>query len=116
MTVSETQDAGVRILALSGTLDFASADAAQERLLAAVGARPECVLVDLAGVTYLGSAGLRVLLAVDRHVKGFQGVLALVAPEGNVRQVLDLAGLGRVIPTYASRAAAVERLAGRGQA
>lgn len=48
--------------------------------------------LDLGGVPYMSSAGLRVLLATLKAVKAQGGGLALVRPQAGVREVLEISG------------------------
>lgn len=88
--------AGVPVLAVVGEVDLANA-AAFDR---AVGGAAEDgrVAVDLSGVTYLDSAGVRVLLeravALDLHL--------LLPARGVVGPVVRLAGLGEVATVHAA--------------
>ncbi len=62
-----------------------------ERFLVARGAEPRLV-VDLSGIEYVSSAGLRVFLMLAKKVKLYGGRMALCGLSPAVRQVFDLAG------------------------
>lgn len=51
------------------------------------------VILDLAGVSFMGSSGLASLLRADRHSIGLGGKLALRAPSQPVRDVLEMTRL-----------------------
>ncbi len=53
------------------------------------------VLVDLAGVTYLSSAGIAALLSMQKKLAPVHGVFGVCRPSPQVRQVLKLTGLER---------------------
>ena len=72
------------------------------------GRQPRHVVLDLADVTEMSSAGLRVLISAIKQARaGDQGDVRLAAPSLRVVEVLDLAGLAKVIGIYDSRATAV---------
>jgi anti-sigma B factor antagonist len=48
--------------------------------------------LDMQGIQYLSSAGLRVLLATLKELRAAAGDLRLRAPRENVKEVLDLSG------------------------
>jgi anti-anti-sigma factor len=48
--------------------------------------------VDMQGIQYLSSAGLRVLLANLKEVRARAGDMRLRAPRENVKEVLDISG------------------------
>ncbi len=92
---SETQG-DFRVLRLVGRLDTeTSADfelAAHD--LTTAGDRR--FVVDLSGISYVSSAGLRVLLALAKQMETQGGVLRLSGLSHGVRQVFDLSGFSKL--------------------
>lgn len=92
---SETQG-DFRVLRLNGRLDTeTSADfelAAHD--LTAAGERR--FVVDLAGISYVSSAGLRVLLALAKQMQAGGGAMRLCGLAPSVRQVFDLSGFSKL--------------------
>lgn len=81
----------VRVLGLKGRLDT---DTAADLELAAqdlIDAGSQDFVVDLSGVGYVSSAGLRVLLMIAKSIDG-KGSLCLCGLNPTVRQVFDVAG------------------------
>jgi anti-anti-sigma factor len=109
MEIHEEQRDGILVLAPAGRVDSVSSEELERRLLAAAG-EPTLVL-DLAGVEYISSAGLRVFLKLARKMKDARGRLLLCALGEPVRQVFDLAGLLPLFSVEASREQALGRLA-----
>lgn len=70
-----------------------------EEKLQAVKEQPR-VLVDLTGVHYISSAGLRVLLALAKDINRRQGVLRLCGLTETVREVFDIAGFSQIFQIY----------------
>jgi anti-anti-sigma factor len=92
-TQTLTLDHGVVALRLSGELDADSAGRLHSALHAAtVGAR--AVVVDLTGVTHLGSVGVSALLGAYTRSGGRVHLCGLDAHPG-VRRVVTLVGLDR---------------------
>jgi anti-anti-sigma factor len=110
MDITEQTSNAIVILSLTGRLDAVSADPVKQRLLASVGAAP-CLVLDFAGLTYVSSAGLRVLLELARRVQSAKGKLALCAMVRHVQQVFELAGFAALIPIFATRDEALSALA-----
>lgn len=54
------------------------------------------LLLDLAGVTFMDSAGLGVLVGIQKQARMFRGSLAIVAPSRPVRRILELTSLDKV--------------------
>ena len=55
------------------------------------------VALDMRAVSYLSSAGLRVVLSSLKRATRRNGAFALIAPQEAVREVLDLSGFSRII-------------------
>ena len=56
------------------------------------------VLVDLQKVSFLGSMGLRALVAPARAIKGRGGKMVLFGPNEAVEKVLKSSGIDTIIP------------------
>jgi anti-anti-sigma factor len=85
LTIQDAHDGVVR---LEGEIDAATAPALQRRLEA----RPLVHVLDMEGVTFLDSSGLKVL-AIANRARHSEGPLMLRAPSASVRRLLDIAGL-----------------------
>jgi anti-anti-sigma factor len=55
------------------------------------------VVIDLAGVSFIDSSGLRVFVAGRELLAGKGAALALRNPNRNTRRLLDITGLGEII-------------------
>ena len=108
MHITEERRAGVFILGLSKRLDAATADGVERKILAAIEAGERHLVLDLAGLEYVSSAGLRVFLIAAKRLKSADGRLALCAPSDHVRQVFDIAGVMSFLSVHASRDEAVK--------
>ena len=76
---------GAAVLALSGELDMAGAATLQRELDAVPGGPPEAVVVDLRGVTFMDSSGLRLAIRWDAAARE-QGFRFAVVPGPEVVQ------------------------------
>jgi len=97
---------GVSIVTLAGRISHQSAPAlaaAIARLADRAGAR---LVVDLALVDYMSSAGVEVVAAAEAGLADRNGAVVLAVVTDPVRTVLELAGLSR-IPSAPSRDEAI---------
>lgn len=62
-----------------------------------VKARRLKAILDLTGVDYIDSAGIGILALVAGKLKAAGGALAVVAPEGKVRQMLTMTQMVRIL-------------------
>ena len=58
--------------------------------------RPEHVVVDLSGVTFIDSSGLAVLIKAMQDIKEYGGKLTLARINNNVRSIFEMARLDQV--------------------
>lgn len=98
----ETRPNGVAIVRPSGRLDLLTAVAIKERLNRAVEDGYGRVVVDLASVTFVDSSGLGALIGGLKAARLAGGDLRLARAGEQVRAILDLTTLNRVLPPFQS--------------
>ena len=104
-------DDGVAVVRVTGEVDVITCGLLRDRLLPIVAGEDfRGLVVNLAGVRFMDSTGIGVLVGVWRRVAATTASLALAAPAPRVRSVLDTAGLTKVLPVYDSEADAVAAL------
>ena len=81
----------ILVVELTGDLDSRSAPAVQEQLLRSVPAN-ERVMLDLSGVSFVSSAGLRTMLLIYRQAQSVNSSVALVGLSDEIRRVLSATG------------------------
>jgi|JI8StandDraft_1071087.scaffolds.fasta_scaffold365474_1 anti-sigma B factor antagonist len=111
MDVTEL-DGGVTCIRLSGRLDSPGIDRIEVKFTAAVVSRAHNAVIDLSGVDFLASMGIRMFIASARglHLKGAKMVLFGAQPL--VHSVLEHVALDQIIPIAANETQALERLQG----
>jgi anti-anti-sigma factor len=109
--IQQEQVGSVRVLALNGRLDTETAVDVELALqdLLATGERE--FLIDLSGIGYVSSAGLRVLLSLAKQLDGGKGSLRLCGLNPAVTQVFDVAGFSKLFAIFPNRAAALPKVA-----
>lgn len=112
MTITEERDRGVVVVVPKGRIDSTTSAALDAHLVELGKAGDDRVVVDLSGVDYISSAGLRVMLTLAKRIRDRKGALALTGLEDAVRQVFELAGFLPLFAVEATRAAAIARAAG----
>ncbi len=86
------EEAGALRLLVRGELDLSTASRLEEAVAAAEARAPRGPLVlDLSGLGFMDSTGLQVLLDVDLRAEQAERELAVLAGDGAVRRVLELA-------------------------
>lgn len=98
---------GILLLTIRGEITGASAPQLEQSINAALAglAAPRCVL-DLAGLAFTSSAGLRIFLALAKRIKNAGGRLAFCAVQPAVREVFEVSGFTRILTLVPDLAAA----------
>jgi anti-sigma B factor antagonist len=80
-------------LAVSGEIDLAVAARFAQELESLVGDTAGAGLVDLSGVTFIDSSGVRELLKAKHAATTAGGELSLLNPSASCRHVLEISGV-----------------------
>ena len=96
--VTIAADDGVVVASLSGEIDLSNAAEITDALLRGVPNEALGLVIDLSEVSYIDSAGVRMLAELDHRLGWRAQALRVVAPEeSRSRRVLEIAGLERVL-------------------
>jgi anti-anti-sigma factor len=90
---------GITKVVLDGRLDIEGAAAVDLKMNIIAGSK-KAVLVDLQNVSFLGSMGLRSLVAPARAIKGRGGKMVIFGPNELVEKVLKTSGIDAIIPIH----------------
>ena len=105
-TVDVSDDDAWPVARMSGAVDLSNVDDLGRQVERSVSNRARGLVLDLSGVTYLDSTGLRLIYRLARQLGDRQQALRLVVPDDSrILRVLTLAGVGtvaRVVPDLAA--------------
>lgn len=90
MTIQKTANANELTIALSGRLDTTTAPQLETELKASI-AGVEALVLDLAGLEYMSSAGLRVLLAAQK-IMNKQGSMVVKNVNETIMEIFEVTG------------------------
>jgi anti-sigma B factor antagonist len=85
------QDGAVAVAVVSGEIDSKTAGAAQAELMPLIETSRKTVL-DLTQVTFMSSAGLRMLLLLYRQATAREGQVALLGLSDEIRDTMSMTG------------------------
>ena len=114
LTISVSPEPGYVVVSVAGEIDMATAAQFREQLASVISGGARRVVVDLARVTFMASAGVAVLMGTHRVLAAESGSLVLASPSPAAWRVLSLASLDQVIPVTGSVADAAARWASEG--
>lgn len=93
----------IRCVRLTGRLDAPNAERIGVPFTAAVSAPGRHAVVDLSGVDFLASMGIRLLISCARSVSGRGQRMALFGAQDMVATVLTETAVDQIIPLVATR-------------
>jgi len=96
-------DAGETILALSGEIDLATADAAAERGIEALESAQDELVIDLGDVTFVDSAGLTALVRIRKTALGDGKRVLVISAQPYLQRAFELTGLANAFGMTAAR-------------
>jgi anti-sigma B factor antagonist len=99
-------DGGVTKVVISGRIDVAGAKALDMPLAVIAGSR-RSVIIDLSGVEFLASLGMRGLVVSAKSIISKKGKVVLLSPVPSVEETLTVAGITELLPIHRDEAAAI---------
>ena len=100
MTVEEGHGRVTRII-LNGRMDLEGTHTIEQNFAFATSTQPRQIAVDMSGVSFLASIGIRALLTAARAQVNRGGRLVLCSLQPMVKKVVSTAAIDQVIPVYA---------------
>ena len=102
------RDNSVAVVTVTGAVDVSTCGLLRDGLLRVITEEDHRgLVVNLARVTFLDSAGIGVLVGVWHRVCATNSRLALAAPSHQARSILDTTGLATALSVYDTEAEAV---------
>jgi stage II sporulation protein AA (anti-sigma F factor antagonist) len=98
LTMSSERDGDDHTICLFGELDLASADVVEQELERVEAGDARSIVVDLSGLTFMDSTGLRLLLSAHARSRGQADRLALRRGPASVQRVVELSGVDDLLP------------------
>lgn len=104
LTVDVDARGSAVVVSVRGELDLATVPVLRERLAGVydVAAAPSPLVVDLSGLTFIGSAGLALLVDLNNQCEERGVLLALVAVGSVVPRAIQVTALDQVFSVHAS--------------
>lgn len=106
MEIQTTEHKRVTVLRVSGRIDSSTANQFDEEVMGLIEGGQKNLVLDMAQVDFLSSAGLRTLVSARKAVGG-GGAIRLANPSQRVVDTLDIAGLDVLFETFPDRESAV---------
>ena len=110
MTTQSQRNDATLVITAAERIDSANAQKFYDELDATIEPTDKVVILDMAELTYISSAGLRVILQTARTLQRQNARFALCSLSGTVREVFEISGFDRVIEIHPSQSEAIAAL------
>ena len=100
LVLSTSAVGDLAVVTVGGEVDLDTASQLGDHALDAVRDVSPHVVLDLTGVTFMDSTGLKVLLSVQRRAELAGGSFGVAGPSRSVRKILALTGLDQTFAIY----------------
>ena len=96
-------------VALSGSLDAVTSPDAEVKLMAAAN-EASAMVIDFSDLSYISSAGLRVMLGLAKTMQKKDGRLVISSLSPQVKEVFDISGFTTIFRIFDTKADAISVL------
>ena len=103
MKVTSERRGGVLIASVEGRVDSANARMFRKGVGEVTESGDSLVILDLSGLSYISSAGLRSMLLIAKGLKARGGNFAVCSMAKPVRDVFRIVGFDKIISIYESQ-------------
>ena len=95
------------VVTADGRVDGANARDFQSALEPVIEASDQAVILDMERLTYISSAGLRVILLAAKSLQRKDAALSICSLSDPIREIFSVSGFDQIIPIHATQAEAL---------
>jgi anti-sigma B factor antagonist len=107
MEIVHTQYKHSDVIKPNGRVDSATSPQFEDSMQAVISKNRYNLVVDMSGIEFISSAGLRVLISSQKKCREKNGDVVLAAPSDKIRATLELAGFHTLFSIYTDLISAV---------
>ncbi len=112
MQVSWSRPAGVLVASVAGRIDSGSSTAFHAALEHGIGESERTLILDCRDLSYISSAGLRVLLAMAKRFGGADQAIGICHLSDSIHGVVSASGFDKIIPVHPTLTEALRSVPG----
>ena len=98
------------VAVISGRLDGSTAELCESALNNGIEAEDNALIIDFENLSYISSAGLRIILRIARKFSGPDKKFAVCTLSDSVREIVAISGFDKLIMVHGSRDEAINSL------
>lgn len=110
LNVEEDTNGDKKVIRLDGRLDASSTPGLEKKLNDVIAKGGKALALDFTQVTYLSSAGMRLLLAMTKRFQVENKGFVVFSIHDDVMEIIKMAGFERVLKIYNNEAEAMAAL------
>lgn len=107
LDINVTHSDPVTLIEASGRIDSSNANQLGDALSGVIDEGQTQLVLDLSGVGYMSSAGLREIVSALKKLRRAAGDLRIAQPSPRVVEVIEMSGLDSELRVYATQAEAI---------
>lgn len=107
MEINSERINGTLIACVEGRIDGSNAQEFESTMQNTIADTDQALVLDLVGLSYISSAGLRVILLIAKSLAKREAKFALCGLSAPINTVFEISGFNKIIAIYESREDAV---------
>ncbi|MHB8110718.1 MAG: STAS domain-containing protein [Syntrophorhabdaceae bacterium] len=107
MDISTRKEKEITIVTVSGRIDAITAPEFEANLDGLITSGERTLLINLSGLGYISSAGLRSILSSAKKLKGLSGEILFTGLQGPVEEVFQISGFKSIFKIFPSETEAL---------
>ena len=97
------------VVEIKGRIDAVNSSKLEEECQGRIDQGEKALILDLGGVEYISSAGLRTILILARRINSLEGKIMFCGLRGMVKEVFSISGFNSIFPVFTSITEALGR-------
>ncbi len=110
MEITNRKEGKAVIMTIKGRMDAITAAEFDRETGNITGSGERLIIIDMSGLDYISSAGLRSILTASKRLKGEGGDIILTSLKNVVRDVFEISGFSSILPIYDSVETALSKI------
>jgi len=108
MEITTRKEKNSAVVSVSGRIDAITAPDLEKSLEGLITAGEKSILINLSGLGYISSAGLRSILSSAKKLKALSGEIMFTGLQGPVEEVFQISGFKSIFKIFSSEAEALD--------
>lgn len=110
MEIDLRKEGKVEIASLKGRIDAVTAPEFEKKILEVIEKGERTILLNMAGLEYISSAGLRSILTIAKKLKAENGEVFFAELQGAVEEVFKISGFHSIFKVFDSEKSAIANI------